>query len=136
RGKEGAIRQEGVRALPRRGREGAATVVPLLDDVPEELPLVVCLSLERRAVLRDRDEPLARELDDGGIAEDRLTAGHAVVSGTAQRVAVHRPQKDRLAGLYRDAAGIPDIRLPGNLPPACLVRSGPDVLDERPVIVT
>src|SRR5262249_60763054 len=60
--------------------------------------------------------------------EGQPPARHAVVSGAAERVAIHLPQEDRLAFLRRELARLPQARLPGDQRPLVLALAG---LDER-----
>src|SRR5262249_62325328 len=104
----------------------AAALVALLDDEPEESSLSVFPALQVRGVLGDGDELPRHELHDLRIGIDERTARHAVVSDTAERVAVHRPHEERLSFRERAAPPFPQVRLPRNLRPAHLLRARPD----------
>ena len=96
--------------------------MPLFGDESKELAFGVRLRLEGRTVLGDGDEALREEGDDLGITECLPTGGDTVVSSATEWVTVHRPEKDRLAGLGSNAARLPKIDLPRDRLPPQLVR--------------
>ena len=107
-----APRSADVQALPGRRGEGASAIVPLFGDEAEELTLGIGLRLQRRAILRHRQEALGEERDDIGIAECQPTGGDTVVSSAAEGVSVHRPQEDWPADLEGQASRLPKVGLP------------------------
>lgn len=67
--------------------------MPLLSDFAKELSLGIPLVLDIVNVGRDVDEIFFELLDDLVIGEYGRTARNAIVSDTAQWIAVHRPNK-------------------------------------------
>src|SRR5439155_21105638 len=134
RGEELSVGGEDIAALPGPRRVGPAAIVPLLGDVPEEDSLVVLSSLQHGAVFRHGNELLAGEADHRRVAEGLRTAGHAVVSRTPERAAVHRPEEDRLALLRGQPARLAQIGPPGDRPPVRLPGSRPDERQELPEV--
>src|SRR5262249_59614109 len=101
---------------------------PLVGDLAEEFPLVVLAAALVPVVGDDGYELVAGHADDVLVGERERTARDAVVSDTAERVAVHLPQEDRLALGGGPLPGLPQARQPGDFRPAVLARLR---LDER-----
>src|SRR5205823_9098335 len=97
-------------ALPRRA--ACALARPLVGDAAEKLPFGIIAAALVPVVAGDRDVLLVRHADDVRVRERERTARDAVVSGTAERMAVHFPQDQGLAlgGGFR--AGLPEARQP------------------------
>ena len=92
----------------------------LPSDPPVEFPFGILLAAGVPLVECDRDEFVLEQVQDSGIGEGRLTVEHSVVSRTAQWVAIHRPDKERLPLLDRQMLGLQQIGLPGNASPRCI----------------
>src|SRR5262249_59691845 len=74
----------------------------------------------------DGDELLAGQADHFLVGEGERTARDPVVSGTAERVAIHLPQQDRFAEPGGLPASLPEVGPPGDGGPCVLVGGGPD----------
>ena len=79
-----------------RGK-GSATVVSLFSDFPEKFAVLVLASLRLRDIVDYWDEVFIERFNDEVIRKNGRTARNTIVSDTAQRIAVHRPDKDRFA---------------------------------------
>ena len=75
-------------------------------DLSIEFALRVFLSALVRLVDCDGYEPCLEQFDNVGLGEGRLTVEYTVVSGAAQRMAVHRPNEDGLFLFNRSALGV------------------------------
>ena len=96
----------------------AAPVGVLLGHAAEKGALGVTAPALIPIVAGDGDEFLADELDDFLIGESERTARDAVVSGAAERMAVHLPQQDGLALCRGLSPRFPQVRQPGDAVPA------------------
>src|SRR5262249_25241471 len=99
---------------------------PLVGDAAEELAHGIIPTALVPVVAGDGNEMLIGPADDLGIGESERTARDAVVSGTAERMAVHFPKQDRLTLRGGELAGLPQIGLPADLCPLVLARTGLD----------
>ena len=90
---------------------------PLRGDLAVELALGVLLPALVGLVDGDRHEAGLQHLDNPGVGEGRRTVEHAVVSRTSERMAVHRPNEDRLGFRDRQSLGLEQVGLPGDRPP-------------------
>ena len=77
----------------------------LTRELAVELALGVLLAALVGLIERDRHELRPQQFDHARIREDRRPVDHPVVSGAAERMAVHRPQKQRPPLCRRRALG-------------------------------
>ena len=95
----------------------------LSGDFSIEVALGVFLSTLIPLINGNRNRLGFDELNNVGVCKDRRTVDHSVVSGTAQRVPIHRPDKQRLLCFCRGLLSVKDGSLPGNCSPqSCVVR--------------
>src|SRR5438105_9159698 len=110
-----AAGRENVDALP--SRAAFAFPRPLVGDLAEELTLVVVAPPLVPIVSGHGNERFSSKSDECRVGEGERPARHTIVSGTAERIPVHFPEKDRLALRRRLLARLPKIRQPRNLIP-------------------
>ncbi|MFM2093192.1 MAG: hypothetical protein RIS70_316 [Planctomycetota bacterium] len=98
---------------------GAVEVVAraLPGDLAVEVTFVVFLAALVGLVDGDGNKAGFQEFDDVRIGEGRRTVDDSVVSRTAQRMAVHRPDEERFLLLRRLLACLQQRDSPGNAPP-------------------
>jgi hypothetical protein len=95
--------------------------VALFGDVPEELPLGIALVLHEIDVDRDGNKRLIQDVDDALIGKSGRTARNSIVSDTAKRITIHRPDKHWLVLLRRDLHAFPETGNPRDLSPSRVV---------------
>src|SRR5262249_35017015 len=117
-GEQLAVRRQAVDSLP--GGTALTLARPLVGDLAEELADGIVAAPLVPVVGTDRHEVLRRHADDFSIGESGLTARNHVVSTTAERMAVHFPEQDRLPLCRGLLACLPEIGLPGNAGPPVL----------------
>jgi hypothetical protein len=94
--------------------------MPLLNKFPKELTFGVLLMLHIVDVGRDVNNVFFESVDDSVIGEYGCTARDAIVSDTPQRVAIHRPDKNRFLVFVRQLKARPKAGDPSNFTPLFL----------------
>ena len=79
--------------------------------------MLVLASLRFRDVVDYRNKIIVKSLNNEVIRENGLTARNTIISDTAQRIAVHRPDKNRFASFGGFDSGIPEIMTPADFSP-------------------
>ena len=79
--------------------------------------MFVLASLRLRDVVDYWDEAFVKGLDNEIVRENGLTARDSVISDTAQRIAVHRPNEYRFARFGRFDPSVPQVVTPADFSP-------------------
>ena len=99
------------------------------DEAPKHANLVLTAALIP-VVSGEGEEVRDDDLADAVVGEDRQPVDHAVVSGAAERVAVHLPEVDGFSGLGGFLASGPEIGLPRDFEPGGFGLGGEDCGDD------
>ena len=126
-----SLRGTRVQSLPGGRGFGAPAIMALLRDEAEELALGVFLRLGVAAVVRNGNVGIVEDPDNFGMGENGLTARDAIVSDTAERVAVHRPDEHRSVYRGRATPGRPEVCLPADIGPPHFLGFRPDQRGQR-----
>ena len=73
-------------------------------------------------IVNDWDKVFVKRFNNAVIRENGLTARNTIVSDTAQRITVHRPDENRFTGLCRLDPSVPEIVTPLDFSPFLLSR--------------
>ena len=95
----------------------------LLSDFSKKRTVFVLASLRLRDIVNDRNKAFVKCANNEVIRENGLTARNAIISDTAQRIAVHRPDKNWFPSFGGFDPSIPQIVTPADLSPLLFTRS-------------
>ena len=109
------------------GRPLEVVARSLSGDLSVELTFGVLLPPLIGLIDRHRNEASFEHVHNFGVGEGRRTVEHTVVSCTAQRVAIHRPDENRLLLLYGGSLSIEQCNLPRDCSP-WFIGGGPKLL--------
>lgn len=107
----------------------------LFGNLSEKLAMSVLANLRVGNIIDHGNEVFIERFNNVVIRENGRTARDTIVSDTAQRVAVHRPNEDRFARFGGFDSSIPKIVPPINFPPFFFAREFSQPIKNGSVVV-